>query len=281
MANYDAIIQELNNSQKSNTILTGALSGIERLRDEIIVALVDYKGFSVTIPLKEMMVELKRPDGQSNDKYNERCIRILNKMLGADIDFIICGVDEEEKAAVGSRRTAMLQKRHHNFLDDKPHIYAGCAAEARIIAVSQMSVRVEVCGVEATVKIQHLSWGYLDDARDVYNVGDSMQVKVTQVYGETVEDIRIAVDVRSLSADSNRDNLDALKLQSNYIGTVNGAKDRAIFVNLVNGAWGIAFKCMDSRKPVKGDKVVFIPTRKDHKGGVAIGLISRIVNKGR
>jgi len=279
MAKNNAVILELKNSQASNTILTGMLSGVERIRMDLIVATVNYRGLCVTIPLNEMMIELKRPAGQSDEIYNERSIRILNKMLGADIDFIVCGIDQEEKAVVGSRQMAMLQKRRLNFLIDDPQIYAGCVVEARIVAVSQLSVRVDVCGVETTIRAHQLSWGFLEDARDVYSIGDFIQVEVIRVTGKKAEELNVTADVRSLLSNTNRDNLEDLKLQSNYIGTISGTKNKAMFVDLVNGAHGIAHKCYYHRKPQKGDKVVFIPTRKDLKSGVAIGLISRIINK--
>ena len=281
----DAIWHEIKNSQVSGTHLTGTLGKVERLENGAIISIIDYKGQRIAIPLREMMISLNRPAGQSDDEYNERMARVLNRMMGAEIDFVVRGITGtgEARAAVASRKAAMLRMRRRYYLNagtnGKPMVYPDRVVEARIIAVSQMAIRVEIFGVETSIRNRDLSWGYMGDARDKFYVGDSVQVRVTSVDGTTPEDIRIRADIKSLTSDDTRDKLMALKPQTNCMGKVTDVRQGVIFISLVDGVRAISHKCFDHRSPGRGDDVLFVVTRIDEDGGVALGIVSRIVKR--
>jgi exosome complex RNA-binding protein Csl4 len=281
----NTIWHEIKNSQVTGTHLTGILGKVEQLESGSLIAVVDYKGQRIAIPLKEMMLGLNRPKGQSDYDYNERESRILNRMMGAEIDFVIRGITGagEERAAVASRKAAMLRLRRRYYLSNssngKPMVYPGRIVEARIIAVSQMSVRVEIFGVETSIRNWELSWGYMGDARDGYFVGDSVQVYVKNVSGDTPETLRVKADIRSLTVDDTHEKLMALKPQTNCMGKVTAVRDGVIYISLVDGIKAIAHKSYDRRKPGKGDDVLFVVTRVDEEGRVALGIVARIVKR--
>ena len=281
----NAIWHEIKNSRVSGTHLTGFLGKVERLENGGLIAVVDYKGQRVLIPLREMMIDLNRPAGQSDDEYNERAARVLNRMMGAEIDFVVRGITEtaENRAAAASRRAAMLRLRRRYYLTNstsgKPMVYPGRIVEARIIAVSQMAVRAEIFGAETSIRSRELSWGYIGDARDKFYVGDSTQVRVTAVEGTTPEDIQVKADIKSLTEDNTREKLMALKPQTNCMGKVTDVRQGVIFISLVDGVRAISHKCFDHRKPGKGDDVLFVCTRTSEENGAAIGIVSRIVKR--
>lgn len=103
---------EIHNAYRTRKIITGKLGGIEQLDNRKTVAVVDYKGFRVIIPIKEMMINLGRsPSGQEYADLMLRQNKILGNMLGADIDFIVRGIDSKTRSVVASRKEAMLRKR--------------------------------------------------------------------------------------------------------------------------------------------------------------------------
>ena len=281
----NAVWHEIRNSQITGSHLTGMLGKVERLENGSIISIVDYKGQRIAIPLKEMELSMTRPIGQSDDEFNERMMRILNRMMGAEIDFVVRGItgDNEERAAVASRKAAMLRLRRRHYLTNgtngKPQVYPGRIVEARIVAVSQLAIRVEIFGVETPIRNRDLSWGYTSDCRDSYFVGDSVQVRVKEVEGDTPENIRVKADIKSLTENTTREKLLALKPQTNCMGNVTDVNGGVIFINLVDGIRAIAHKCFDRRKPGRGDDVLFVCTRIDEEGGVAIGIISRIIKR--
>jgi len=277
----DLIFHELKNSQVSGSPLTGIFSGMETLENGSLIVVIVYKGQRVVIPLQEMMISISRPEGQSDAEYANRTARIMNTMLGAEIDFVVRSVDTKGRAAVASRKAAMLRLRRRYYLDDNPMVYADRAVEARIVAVSQMAIRIEVFGVETTIHNRNLGWGFIGDARDEFSVGDTVMVMITDVSGDNENNLAIKADIRSLTSDTSRNALDELKIQSNYVGTVSDVRKGVVFLRLLNGASGIAHKCLDAkgRKPGRGDTVNFVVIRKDEESGAAVGLIARIISR--
>ena len=65
-----------------------------------------------------MMINLGRsPSGQEYTDLMLRQNKILGNMLGADIDFIVRGIDSKTRSVVASRKEAMLRKRQIFYLD--------------------------------------------------------------------------------------------------------------------------------------------------------------------
>lgn len=281
----DAVWHEIRNSQITGTHLTGHLGTVEGFENGNILSVVDYKGQRIVIPLSEMELGLVRPEGQSDDEFIERSIRILNRMMGAEIDFVVKGTSDEDgsRAVVASRKAAMLRLRRRYYLtkgtNGNPQIYPDRIVEARIVAVSRLAIRVEVFGVETPIRNRDLSWGYIVDCRDEYFVGNSVQVRITKVEGNTPENISIKADIKSLTENTINEKLAALKPQTNCMGKVTDVSGGVMLINLVGGIMGIAHKCFDRRKPGRGDDVLFVCTRIDEERGVAIGIISRIVKR--
>ena len=245
----DIIWHEIRNAYRTRRILTGKLGGIEQTDSKKTIAIVDYKGFRIIIPLKEMMIQLPRTS--TEQEYSELMLRqnkILNNMLGADIDFIVRGIDSKTFSVVASRREAMLRKRQLFYLDTDSsgtyRIYEGRIVQSRVIAVAEKVIRVE-----------------------------------QKVRRESLEDISIRVDVKSISQNTSQDNLQKCRVQSKYMGKVTDVHKGVVYIRLSNGVNAIAHSCYDYRTPGKKDDVSFAVTRLDVERGVAVGIITRIIRQ--
>ena len=53
--------------------------------------------------------------------------------------------------------------------------------QARVIAVADKSIRVEIFGVECSIMARNLAWDWIGDAHDRFAVGDQILVRVTEV----------------------------------------------------------------------------------------------------
>lgn len=282
----DAIIwHEIQNSHRTRRILTGTLDGVEKLGSGLTLAVVNYKGFRVAIPVKEMMLEHvgKMPTGPDFVSLMDRLHRILNSRLGCEIDFIVKGYDNDSRSMVGSRRDAMLRKRKTFYMDvdelGEHMIYEGRVVQARVVAVAEKVIRVEVFGVETSIVARGLSWEWIGNARDHYSVGDRILVRVQKIVRTDLEHLSIQADVRSVSASTSRDNLKKCMPQCRYAGRVTDVRNGVVFIRLNNGVNAIAHSCYDLRTPGKKDDVSFAVTRLDEEQGVAIGIITRIIKQ--
>lgn len=280
----DITWHEIRNAYRTRRILTGKLGGIEQTDNKKTIAIVDYKGFRIIIPLKEMMIQL--PDTSTEQEYSELMLRqnkILNNMLGADIDFIVRGIDSKTYSVVASRREAMLRKRQLFYLDTDAsgmyRVYEGRVVQARVIAVAEKVIRVEVFGVETSIMARDLAWDWIGDAHERFSVGDEVLVRVQKVRRETPEDIGIKVDIKSISQNTSQDNLQKCRIQSKYMGKVTDIHKGVVYIRLSNGVNAIAHSCYDYRTPGKKDDISFAVTRLDVERGVAVGIITRIIRQ--
>lgn len=278
----DIVWHQINNAFYTRKILYGILGGVEQTDSGQTLGIIDYKGFRVVIPLKEMMLLPDRRD-MSPRQFLLFQAKILGSMLGCEVDFMVKGVDRESKSVVGSRKEAMLRKRQTFYMDEtvegRPHIYENRIVQARVIGVSEKAIRVEVFGVECPIVASRISWEWIGDVRDKYHIGDQVLVRVTEIQKDDVENISITADMKSISQNNSRDNLRKCRIQSKYAGKVTDIHKGIVYVRLSNGVNAIAHTCLDFRMPGKKDDVSFAVTGLNEERGVALGIITRIIRQ--
>ena len=274
------IWHEIHTGYRTRRILTGMLSGIEKTDAGRTIAIVDYKGFRIVIPLREMVLDF--PKGLYGIDYDEMILnyqKILNKMLGAEVDFVIKGIDGNSRSVVASRKDAMLKKQQIYYFgtdsDGQYRICAGRVVQARVVAVSERVIRVEVFGVETSILSRDLSWDWIGDANDRFSVGDHVLVRVLEVDRTDPEQ----ADVKSVTGDNRNDNLRKCRIQGKYAGKVTHVYKGIVYIRLSNGANAIAHSCYDRRRPGRKDDVSFVVTHLDEERGVAAGIITRIIKQ--
>ena len=223
------------------------------------------------------------PTGEEYMDLMEQLSRVLNARLGSEIDFIVKGIENKSRSIVASRKDAMLKKRQTFYMDTdelgEPMIYEGRVVQARVVAVAEKIIRVEVFGVECSIRAQGLSWEWIGNARDHFFVGDRILVRILKVERPDVENITISADVRSVSSTNNIDNLQKIIPQSRYAGRVTEVRNGVVYIRLNNGVNAIAHSCYDRRTPGKKDDISFHVTRIDEEMGVAVGIITRIIKQ--
>ena len=151
--------------------------------------------------------------------------------------------------------------------------------QARVIAVAEKVVRVEIFGAECSILARDLSWDWLGDATESFHVGEQILVRILSVKLNSLEDISVKADVKSVSSNTSKDNLSKCKIQGKYAGVVTDIHKGTVFVRLHIGVNAVAHSCYDNRMPGKKDEVSFVVTRIDEARNVAVGLISRIIRQ--
>ena len=279
----DARWHQLLNAHRTRKILTGQLGGIEKLESGWVVAVTYYNGFRIIIPMDEMMINLSGDGRERADTLN-RQTRIANNMLGSDIDFIIRDLDEQSRSVVASRKDAMLKKRQTFYMaeneGENPLLFPGRIVEARVIAVAPKVVRLEVFGVEVSVRARDMAWEWMVDASERFQVGELALVTVNKVQIKSAEEVEISVDAKSATANINKDNLKRCVRQGKYVGTVTDVYKGTYFLRLNIGVNAVAHSCNMASLPSKRDEVGFVVTRINEKYEVAEGIITRLIKRG-
>ncbi len=165
---------------------------------------------SIIIPIKEMMINLS----ENVANYGDMMLRqnkILGTMLGAEVDFVVKGIDSKTRSVVASRKDAMLKKRQLFYMntdtDGMYRIHENRIVQARVIAVADKVIRVEIFGVECSILARDLTWDWLGDAHERFNVGDQILVRILSVKRDSLEDIAVRADVKSVTNNTGRENL--------------------------------------------------------------------------
>lgn len=276
----DWIWHEIHNAYRTRRILTGTLDGVEPLDTGETRAIIDYKGFRIAVTMDEMMIVLPDSPQRLREPPSIRKRKLLNAMIHAEVDFIVRGINSKTRSVVASRKDAMMKKRQLFYFntDDSGQyrIYEGRIVQARVIAVAEKLIRVEVFGAECTIVASYLSWEWIGDARDHYSVGEHILVRIRELHRESPEELSISADVRSIRSPDGSENLKKCKVQGKYAGTVIDVNRGVVLVRLAIGANAIAHACFDRRMPGKKDDVTFVVTHVDEEKGVAMGIITRI-----
>ncbi|MCM1188523.1 MAG: S1 RNA-binding domain-containing protein [bacterium] len=278
----DTIWHELQNAYRTRKILTGTLGGIEKMDGGGTIAVIYYKEMRIVIPLAEMMINLVEDEAHDYGEMVQRQNKILGNMLGCEIDFIIKGLENASRSVVASRKDAMYKKRQIFYMPDAAGNSRVCEdriVQARVIAVAEKVVRVEIFGTECSILARDLSWDWLGDATERFHVGGQILVRILSVKVRSLEDISVKADVKSVSGNTSKDNLGKCKIQGKYAGTVTDIHKGTVFVRLHIGVNAVAHSCYDNRMPGKKDEVSFVVTRIDAERNVAVGLISRIIKQ--
>ena len=279
----DIIWHEIQNAYRTKKILTGMLGGIEKTENGSLIAIVYYKEFRTVIPITEMIINLVQDESHDYGDISLRQNKVLNNMLGCEIDFIVKGLDAQSRSVVASRKEAMLKKRQIFYLDrnasGNAKIYEDRIVQARVVAVAEKVVRAEIFGVETSILARDLSFDWLGDARERFHVGEHILVRILSVTAESLDKITVKADVKSVEGNTSKENMRKCKIQGKYAGTVEDIHKGTVFVRLSTGVNAIAHSCYDSRTVGKKDEVSFVVTHIDEERNVAVGLISRIIRQ--
>ena len=273
---------EIENAYLTKKPLYGVLSGVERTKQGNIVILY-YKDHRVVIPVEEMDLVLPKRPEDDEKTIAVRQHKLLNFMIGCELDFIVLGLDSNDRSVVGSRRLAMLYNRKKYYFprdNNEPMIRKGVIVQARVLAVAEKVARLEAFGVETMIVARDISWEWIGDARELLHVGDRVLAVVSYVklYPETMK-VKIDLNMRILTRNDALEKLDRCMVQGRYSGRITDIYKGNLYVHLDIGVNAVAHKCTDPKFPGKNDKVTFVVNRIDREKAIAIGIVSRIIRQ--
>lgn len=279
---FETLWNEIVTFYRTRRIVSVIVTGIERTQLAGNVVVTYYKDQRILVPMTEMMINLSEERGQGYS-IPERLERICNTMLGAEIDVMIKGMDKKNGSVVASRKDAMLRKREKFYLtplsDGLPQVREGRIVEARIIGATQLVARLEVFGVETTMGASELSWDWLPNVADKFRVGDKINVLIKELKGDSVDNLKIVADIKSITVNTSMENLSKCSAQNKYIGEITNVRNGVAYLRLKVGVNAIAHTNYDRRTPAKGDVVSFVITRVNPEYGNVTGIITKIIKQ--
>lgn len=229
---------DLLESQKTGRILSGTIQGIERPTDNPARSLaVIYHGeFKIIIPAEEAV---EPPDDFRGRLPEDVLHYMLTKRLGAEVDYIVKGMDPKAGLAVGSRLEAMRAKRKQYYFgadrDGNNLIHSGICAEARVVSVIRAGIFVDLFGLEVYIPLRELSYQRLMDAAGYFQPGQRILVKILEVDRSDRNQIKVTASVKQAGENPYEQALRKYTEGNRYVGTVSMVDTNGVFVALDGG----------------------------------------------
>jgi predicted RNA-binding protein with RPS1 domain len=228
---------DLVESLKSKKILSGTIQGVERSADNpnLSYAVIYHGDFKIIIPAEELV----EPPADFRDRSPGDVMHyMVTKRLGAEIDYIVKGVDKTGIAAA-SRLEAMAAKRKEYYFgtdrDGNNLLYEGINAEARVVSVIRAGIFVDLFGVETYIALRELSYQRGVDAAAQFQPGQRVLVKVLSIDKSNRNKIQVTASVKQATENPYEKALRKYVPGSRYVGTVSMVDTNGVFVSLDGG----------------------------------------------
>ena len=229
---------DLIESMKTKRILTGTIQGVERPEDNPnrSLAVIYHGDFKVIIPAEEAV---EPPEDFRGRSESDIMHYMLTKRLGAEVDYIVKGIDPKAGIAVASRLEAMAAKRKEYYFgtdrDGNNLIYNDVCAEARIVSVIRAGIFVDLFGLEIYIPLRELSYQRLLDASAQFQPGQRVLVKVLTVERSDRNQVKVTASVKQAGEKPYEKALKKYSVGNRYVGTVSMVDTTGVFVSLDGG----------------------------------------------
>ena len=229
---------DLIESMKTQKILTGTIQGVEQPEDNPSrsLAVIYHGDFKVIIPAEEAVLPPEDNRGRSQEDVMHYT---LTKRLGAEVDYIVKGIDPQSGVAVASRLEAMAAKRKEYYFgtdrDGNNILYEGVCAEARIVSVIRAGIFVDLFGLEIYIPLRELSYQRLLDASSQFQPGQRVLVKILSIDRSDRNHIKASASVKQAGENPYEKALRRFSVGSRYVGTVSMVDTTGVFVALDGG----------------------------------------------
>ncbi len=229
---------DLIESMKTQKILTGTIQGGEQPEDNPSrsLAVIYHGDFKVIIPAEEAVLPPEDNRGRSQEDVMHYT---LTKRLGAEVDYIVKGIDPQSGVAVASRLEAMAAKRKEYYFgtdrDGNNILYEGVCAEARIVSVIRAGIFVDLFGLEIYIPLRELSYQRLLDASSQFQPGQRVLVKILSIDRSDRNHIKASASVKQAGENPYEKALRRFSVGNRYVGTVSMVDTTGVFVALDGG----------------------------------------------
>ncbi len=228
---------ELTESMRSGRYLTGTIQGVERLPTGEPCAVTYYGGYKVIIPAS-MAVEV--PENQGEKTLEEAQLSMLNRRLGAEIDYVIRRIDEKSGRAVGNRLMAMNTRKKYFYFTPKPdgsyRVQEGTCCEARVLSVVKGGIFVDLYGIEVYIPLREISYRRIIDAFEYFAAGDRVVVLIYGINRTADQDVKVLASVKRTSENPIDKAFDQIQPGNSYTGSITMIDDYGVYVSLDVGA---------------------------------------------
>ena len=237
---------ELYQSLVSNKVLKGFCFGVEEKYDPSapgehvrVFATVKHGPHIIDIPSEEYTeVDMVALNKIQRERYGtdltvaQTAKRYLQYRRDVPINYVITNIPKDEQNSTnlfvaGSRLKANRRNRIHYWFgrtnDGQDFMKIGDKSEALVVSSSRAGIRVEVFGVETYITARELTWSLVQDARDLFVVGDKVTVMITDIDRNIEKDysVSFSASVKAALKDPREEGMSMFVPNGLYTGIIN------------------------------------------------------------
>ena len=232
---------EVHSAYRNGTIMKGELVGFETLKlnkEKELCGVIRLDNIKGLIPLQESGIDPK--DQQAINKYRA--------LSGKEIAFKVLHFDEEKNMFVGSRKQARDEMKEITLrkIDKGVNVYCS------IREVFPGHLIGDIGGIDVHIPVFELTYGWVDDLRDMFKTGETIEVQVTEL--DKAEG-SVKVSAKPLMQNPFPDCATRYEKNAEYVATVSGVPNYGIFCNLEPGVDSLA-PHLKFQNVQKGDRVL-------------------------
>ena len=270
-------ILDLIESLRTGRYLTGYIQGIEGGTDGGEPRAILFHGTYKIVIMASMLVQL--PSDLRDFTPNEAYRYMLTKRMGAEIDYVIKGIDPNTGIAVADRFAATETKRRHFFMTPTKEglyrTYEGQIVEARVLSTASKGIYLEVFGVDVFCPISELSYTRIVSVEQHFRPGDRILVRITKLTREEPDKVWLNVSVKRVKEDPRAKALSRIQLENTYSGVCAMLDEDGVYVRLDIGAL-CRCKYPLRGRPIKGSRVAVKVIGMDKERLICWGLITHV-----
>lgn len=187
--------------------------------------LADFSGVEGFIPASQLSAANYPKSGGSDDMVGK-----MRELVGKTLNVKILSFDQGANKLIFSEKAA----GEDDIAEKVKELPIGERLTGEITGVVDFGLFVRVGDVEGLVHISEVSWDKIDNLRDLYKVGDKVEVVVISVEGS-----RVSLSMKRLQDDPWQKKVSSLKVGSKVEGEVTRVTPFGAFVRLPEGVDGL------------------------------------------
>jgi 4-hydroxy-3-methylbut-2-enyl diphosphate reductase len=165
-----------------------------------------------------------------------RYIPDFSEFLNQEVSFKIIEMRKEREKLILSRKQVLEEEAEKRKQEVLQSLQPGQIIRGTVKRLTSFGAFVDVGGIDGLVHISEISWQRIDTPGDVLNVGDEVEVKVTEVIPERE---RIGLSLRQAQPDPWTQIDKKYKVGDIVEGKVTRTVDFGAFVELISGVEGL------------------------------------------
>lgn len=222
-AGHERVWQKLRELMESKEVVATKI--LSANKGGLMIEINNVVGF---LPVSQLSIE-HYPRVEEGDK--NRILGILNSYVGQHFNVQVITADSEEEKLIVSEKAVFEEDLQKNLSALK----IGDLVTGQITGIVDFGVFVKFGELEGLVHISELAWQRIENPKDLFKVGDTVQAKVI-----AIEKGRVSLSIKQLQNDPWQESVKKYQLGQVVKGKVSKIMPFGVFVELDQDIQGLA-----------------------------------------